>query len=74
MALEKLKQIRTDKGLTYQQVADQVGISKEYYWMIENGKRRLSYELAVKIAGVFNKSPDDIFLHNELTAGEQNIV
>ena len=74
MALEKLKQIRTQKGLTYQQVADQVGISKEYYWMLENGKRRLSYELAVKIASVFGKSPDDIFLNNELTTSEQDVV
>ena len=62
------------KGLTYQQVAEQVGISKEYYWMLENGKRRLSYELAVKIASVFGKSPDDIFLHNELTTSEQNAI
>lgn len=71
MALEKLKEFRTKKGLTYQQVADEVGISKEYYWMIENGKRRLSYELSVKIANVFNVTPDDIFLHNKLTTGEQ---
>ena len=62
------------KGLTYQQVAEQVGISKEYYWMLENGKRRLSYELAVKIASVFGKSPDDIFLHNELTTSERNAI
>lgn len=72
MALEKLKEFRENKGLTYKQVADQVGISKEYYWMIENGKRRLSYDLSVKIAKVFNKTPDDIFLDNELTLCEQN--
>jgi len=70
MALEKLKHIRTTEGLTYQQVADKVGISKEYYWMIENGKRRLTYELAVKIAKVFKASPDYIFLDNKLTVSE----
>ena len=74
MALEKLKEIRTKQGLTYQEVANRVNISKEYYWMIENGKRRLSYDLAVKIAGVFDKSPDDIFLNNELTSSEQEVI
>ncbi len=70
MALDKLKEIRNNKKMTYQQVADEIGISKEYYWMIENGKRRITYELAVKIAQVFKSSPDFIFLDNELTRGE----
>ncbi|WNN77736.1 helix-turn-helix transcriptional regulator [Lysinibacillus capsici] len=61
MSLEKLKKLRTREKLTYQQVADYAGISKEYYWFIENGKRRLTYEMAIKIAKVFNKKPDDIF-------------
>lgn len=72
MILEKLKNMREKENLTYQQVAEKVGISKEYYWMIENGKRRLTYELAVKIAQVFKSSPDYIFLDSELTRSEQN--
>jgi putative transcriptional regulator len=71
VTLEKLKVIRNKKGLTCKQVADLVGISKEYYWMIENGKRRLTYDLAVKIAKVFDTSPDDIFLDSKLTISEQ---
>lgn len=71
VALKKLKEIRTKKGITYQEVANQVGISKEYYWMIENGKRRLTYELAVKIAKVFNSNPDYIFLDNQSTISKQ---
>lgn len=71
MPLDKLKEIRLKKELTYQQVADEVEISKEYYWMIENGKRRLTYELAVKIAKVFKLRPDNIFLETELTRSEQ---
>ncbi|EAH1794604.1 XRE family transcriptional regulator, partial [Listeria monocytogenes] len=34
---------------------------------IENEKRRVSYELAVKIANFFNMKPDDIFLDSILT-------
>lgn len=70
MILRKLKDIREGESLTCQHVADEVGISKEYYWMIENGKRRLTYPLAVKIAAVFKSSPDYIFLDNELTRSE----
>lgn len=71
MAHEKLKKERLSKGLSCQQVADEINISKEYYWMIENGKRRLTYDLAVKIARVFKKKPDSLFLNTELTIGEQ---
>lgn len=70
---EKLKRIRVQKGLTCKQVANEVGISKEYYWMIENGKRKLTYEHAVKIAKVFKSSPDYIFLDSELTRSEQTV-
>ena len=72
MGLQKLKSMRQQKRYSCQYIADHAGISKEYYWMIENGKRRLSYELAVKIAKVFETSPDEIFLESELTTCEQN--
>ncbi|MGG2105505.1 helix-turn-helix transcriptional regulator [Lysinibacillus pakistanensis] len=72
MIITKLKNMREEENLTYQQVADEVGISKEYYWMIENGKRRLTYELAVKISRVFKSSPDYIFLDSELTRSEHS--
>lgn len=62
MELKNLKCIRLQHKLTYQDVAEQIGVSKTYYWHIENGKRGLSYEMAVKIAAVFGKKPDEIFL------------
>ena len=70
MVLVKLKSLRESNGMTYQQVANGAGLTKEHYWMIENGKRNLSYQNAVKIASVFNKEPDDIFLQLELTKTE----
>lgn len=72
MVLKKLEKIRKEHKKTFQQVADQAGLTKEFYWMIEKGKRKLSYENAVKIAMVFNKEPDDIFLNSELTKTEQD--
>lgn len=64
MQLNKLKEIREKENLTYQQVAELIGVTKPYYWQIENGKRGLSYELAIKIAAVYNTTPDKIFLSN----------
>lgn len=59
--MSNLKSVRTANGLTYQQMADTLHISKSYYWQIENNTRKLSYEMAVKIASVFNTTPDNIF-------------
>ncbi|EAK9205846.1 helix-turn-helix transcriptional regulator [Listeria monocytogenes] len=61
--ITKLKELRIENNLTYGGVATKVGISKEYYWMIENGERDgYTYNTAKKIASVFDKNPDDIFL------------
>jgi len=65
--IEQLKQIREENQLTASEVADKVGITKGYYSMIENGKRGLSYPIAVKIADVFGKKPDEIFFNHKFT-------
>ena len=59
--MKKLKELRTSVGLTVNDISKLIGISPTYYWQIENKHRRLYYELAVKIAKVFNKKPDEIF-------------
>ena len=58
---QKLRELRTNNHYTTQQMATEVGISKAFYCQLENGKRRLSYDNAVKIAAIFNKKPDEIF-------------
>ncbi|RAV22227.1 helix-turn-helix transcriptional regulator [Paenibacillus contaminans] len=76
MIRKRLKEIREEKKKSFKQVAEAVGVSKPYYWQIENGKRGLSYELAVKIASYFESKPDQIFLPEELTKclqGEQAV-
>jgi putative transcriptional regulator len=71
MIRDNLIKVRLKHNKTLQQVADKIGVSKPYYWQIENGKRGLSYDLAVKISAVFESNPDDIFLKEELTKSEQ---
>lgn len=59
--MNKLKELRKKEGYTLQQMGDMLNISKIYYWQLENDKRRLYYEMAVKIAKIFNKKPDTVF-------------
>ncbi len=59
--IEKLQILRNSMNITYKNMAELLGVSKTYYWQIENGKRRLTYEFAKKIASIFNLKPDDIF-------------
>ncbi len=58
---EKLMTLRVQGGYTYQSLADKLQISKAFYWQVEHNNRRISYELAKKIAAVFDLKPDDIF-------------
>ena len=59
--METLKKRRIENNLSYQDMGDLLGISKTFYWQIENGKRRLSYERAIKIAKIFKVTPDELF-------------
>jgi len=59
--MEKLKELRIKNNYTFDDMAKMLGISKPYYWQIENKKRRLYYSLAKKIANIFKLKPDDIF-------------
>ena len=60
----KLKELRKQKKYTTNDMAEKLGINKPFYCQIENQKRRLSYEMAVKIAAIFKKKPDAIFYEN----------
>lgn len=57
-----MKETRTKKGLTQQFVADKLGITKQYYQQIEDGKRQvdLSTSLVLSLSNVFEISPIEI--------------
>jgi repressor protein len=59
---EKLKKLRIKQKLTIYDISSKIGISPSHYSLIENGKRKLSYEMAIKIAKVFHTTPDKLFL------------
>ena len=59
---DKLKELRNKYNYTIYDMAKKLEISSSHYSLLENKKRMLSYEMAIRIAKVFNKKPDDIFL------------
>ena len=59
--MEKLKKIRLKNKFTNQFMADILGISKPYYWQLEHDQKRLTYEMAIKIANIFHLKPDELF-------------
>lgn len=60
-SMNYLKFLREKKGLSYQDMAELLGISKAYYWQIEHKNRRLYYDMAKKIAAIFGLKPDALF-------------
>ena len=59
--MSKLEEYRINNHYSCQYMADRLNISKAFYWQIEKGKRRLSYDTACKIAKIFEPRPDEIF-------------
>lgn len=59
--MKKLKKLRKKFGYSCSEMANFLGISKPFYWQIENKKRNLSYKMALNISKIFNLKPDDLF-------------
>jgi len=57
----KLKELRINHKISSREMSEKLGISKAFYSQIENRSRRLSYDMAVKIAEIFKTKPDKIF-------------
>lgn len=59
--MEVLKKYRIKHNLSYKDMSTKLGISKTFYWQIENDQRRLSYNRAIEIAKIFDTTPDQLF-------------
>jgi putative transcriptional regulator len=57
----RVKELRTARGWTQQQLADAVGVSRQSINSIERNRYVPSLELALTFARVFGASMDDIF-------------
>jgi putative transcriptional regulator len=59
----KIKVYRAMHGLTQEQLADKVGVSRQTVIAIESDKYLPSLGLAFKIASLFAAKVDDIFIY-----------
>ena len=50
--INNLKQLREDRNMKQYDLAQEAGISRSYYTMIENGKKRPSPKVAKRIAKI----------------------
>jgi putative transcriptional regulator len=57
----RVKELREAKGWTQQELADQVGVSRQSINSIERGRYVPSLMLALIFARIFKVSTDDIF-------------
>lgn len=56
----RIKALRSAKNLTQEQVADQIGISRQKYARIENGVNSVTLDILSKIAEVLGITVGDI--------------
>lgn len=70
--MEKLRLKRKEFGYTIYDMAKFLSISASFYSQIENNKRRLYYDMAVRISSLFNMKPDDIFYTDSLLKNMSN--
>lgn len=59
---EWLKEKRQEQGLTGREMAERLGITEPYYWLIESGQRKQKMDvgLVVELARILHMSIDNI--------------
>ena len=63
---KKMGELRVKKGYTLEGLAKKIGITKQYLWDLEDGRRVLSYKMAYKISVALGTTPDKLFLEDHL--------
>lgn len=56
---------RKEKGITQQELAEKIGVTRQTIIAIEKGNYIPSVLLALKMSAYFNKSVNDLFSHEE---------
>ncbi|KPU62259.1 XRE family transcriptional regulator [Thermococcus sp. EP1] len=65
----RLRELREWKGLTQEDLAKALGVTRQTIIAIEKGKYNPSLELAFKIAKFFKVKIEDIFIYEERIGG-----
>ena len=68
----RVRKLRLEGGLTQEEVADRVGVSRQTIISIESGRYNPSIVLAYKLARLFSESVEGLFLLAEQSDKEGN--
>ena len=58
---KNLRQLRTARGLSQEEVADRANINRNYIGMLERSEHSATVDMLEKIAGVLDVDPADLF-------------
>ena len=61
----KIKELREEAKLTQQELGEKLTVSRQTIISLENGKYNPSTILAFKIANIFGRSIEEIFIYEE---------
>ena len=71
MLAERLKQLRSEKGMTQVQLAQMLGVSKGTVAMWETSKRKPSFEILSKLSDIFDRRMDYILGYSDDASSPQ---
>lgn len=60
-----IRVLRAVKGISQEQLAEELGVTRQTIHAVETSKYNPSLELAFKMARFFEKSIEDIFVYGE---------
>ncbi len=61
----RLRELREEKGLTQEELAKALGVTRQTIIAIEKGRYDPSLRLAFKIARFFGKAIEEVFMYEE---------
>ena len=61
----RIQELRKEKKIRQEDLADAVGVTRQTIISLENGKYNASLQLAYKIARYFDRQIEDVFLFEE---------
>ena len=71
MLAERLKQLRSEKGMTQVQLAQMLGVSKGTVAMWETSKRKPNFEILSKLSDIFDRRMDYILGYSDDASSPQ---
>lgn len=67
----QLEQVRKQHGMTQEELADRLEVSRQTIGSLENGRYNPSILLAFKLSRLFNTSIEDLFIYEEENPDEK---